>query len=123
VMTGEEVDLRALIAKQAARSSNYSAYLGERMETQIHFDNEASDERTLIEIETEDRLGLLYTISTAFAELHLDISAARIVTERGAAIDSFYVSDVDTGKIVSPERLERIALKLREEIGKLEAFV
>ncbi len=123
VMTGEEMNLRTLIAKQTARSSNYSAYLGERMETQIHFDNEASDERTLIEIETEDRLGLLYTISTTFVELHLDISAARIVTERGAAIDSFYVSDVDSGKIISPERLERISLKLRAEVGKLEAFV
>ena len=121
VLTGKEVDFRALIAKQAARS-NYSAYLGERLPTQIEIDNHASDERTLMEIETEDRLGLLYTISQTFAELHLDISAARIVTERGAAIDSFYVSDVDGGKILSPARLERITARLREEIGKLEAF-
>jgi len=38
----------------------------------------------------------------------LDISAARIVTERGAAIDSFYVSDADGVKIVGPERREQI---------------
>ena len=123
VLTGEAVDFPGLIARQTASRSSYSAYFGERMETQIHFDNEASDERTLIEVETEDRLGLLYTISQTFTELHLDIAAARIVTERGAAIDSFYVSDVDTGKITAPKRLERIAASLREAIGKLETAV
>jgi [protein-PII] uridylyltransferase len=120
VMTGEEVDFRALIAKQSGQSI-YSAYLGERIETQIYFDNTTSDERTVIEIETEDRLGLLYVISQTLAELHLDISAARIVTERGAAIDSFYVSEVDAGKIIEPERLKLIGDRLRSAIGKLEA--
>jgi [protein-PII] uridylyltransferase len=117
-LTGETVDFEALIAKQASRS-RYSAYFGERMDTQIHFDNEASDERTLIEIETEDRLGLLHTISQTFAELNLDIAAARIVTERGAALDNFYVSTMGDGKITSPERLKFIASRLREAIGKL----
>ena len=121
VLTGEEVDFRALIAKQAARSA-YSAYLGERIDTQIQFDNDASDERTVIEIETEDRLGLLYIISQTLSELHLDIAAARIVTERGAAIDSFYVSAVDGGKITAPERLKLIGDRLRAGIGKLEAI-
>jgi len=120
VLTGGEVDFRALIARQTAARSGYAAYFGERMETQVRFDNEASDERTLIEIETEDRLGLLYTISQTLAELDLDIAAARIVTERGAAIDSFSVSDVDDGKITSPKRLEHIAASLRAAIGKLE---
>jgi len=78
--------LRSLIALQTSARSSYSAYLGERISTQIHFDNDASDDRTLIEIETEDRLGLLFVISQTFAELSLDISAARIVTERGAAL-------------------------------------
>jgi [protein-PII] uridylyltransferase len=121
VLTGEEVDFRALIAKQSGQSI-YSAYLGERIETQIYFDNTTSDERTVIEIETEDRLGLLYAISQTLAELHLDISAARIVTERGAAIDSFYVSEVDAGKIAAPERLKLIGDRLRSAIGKLETI-
>ena len=69
------------------------------MTTEIDFDNEASETRTLIEIETEDRLGLLYAISQTFAELAVDIAGARIVTERGAAIDSFYVRELDGGKI------------------------
>jgi len=123
VLTGETVDFPALIARQTAARSSYSAYLGERIGTQIHFDNEASEDRTLIEIETEDRLGLLYMISQTFAALHLDISAARIVTERGAAIDSFYVRDVDDGKITASEQLAQIDARLREAIGKLETVV
>ena len=123
VLTGEAVDFPKLITRQTAARSSYSAYFGERMETQIRFDNEVSEERTLVEIETEDRLGLLYTISQTFTELHLDIAAARIVTERGAAIDSFYVSVVGGGKIVAQARLEQLAARLREAIGKLETTV
>jgi [protein-PII] uridylyltransferase len=122
-MTGEEVDLHKLIARQAAARSDYSAYLGERLGTQILFDNEASDERTLIEIETEDRLGLLYTISQTLAELDLDIFAARVVTERGAAIDSFYVSNVDGEKLMQPEEQAIVSKRLKAALAQLEGPV
>ncbi len=119
ILTGGEADLPALIERQRIAQTSYQAYAGERMATQIHFDNDASDARTLLEIETEDRLGLLYTISRTFAELRLDISAARIVTERGAAIDSFYLSDADGGKLVSPVRRDHVAQQLRAALGRL----
>ena len=122
VLTGEEINLHKLIAQQSTARPAYSAYLGERISTQIHFDNTASDDRTLIEIETEDRLGLLHAISQTSAEQRLDISAARIVTERGAAVDSFYVREIDGGKIEQPDRLATIELALRIAIGQLEAL-
>ncbi len=121
VLTGGTVDLHALIVRQAsAIRPTYSAYLGERLDTEIRCDNHASEDRTLIEIETEDRLGLLYLISRTFADLQLDISAARIVTERGAAIDSFYISDSVGRKIITPERLQEITKRVRAAIGGLE---
>jgi [protein-PII] uridylyltransferase len=119
ILTGGEVNLSALIARQSAQTT-YQAYLGERIETQIQFDNAASDERTRIEIETEDRLGLLYAIAQTFAELQLDISAARIVTERGAAIDNFSVSEIGGGQILAGERQKWIEKKLRAAIQKIE---
>jgi [protein-PII] uridylyltransferase len=121
VLSGEAVNLRQLIARQSAGRSLYAAYFGERIDTQIRFDNDASDDRTLIEIETEDRLGLLYTISQTFSELELDISAARIVTERGAAVDSFYVREIEGGKIDLPGRRAEVEKALRSAIGQLEA--
>ncbi len=120
VLTGAEVDLPALIRHHIVAHPRYQAYTGERISTQIRFDNEASETRTLIEIETEDRLGLLYTISQTLAELALDISAARIVTERGAAIDSFYVRELDGGKVVSIERQLLIEDRLRSAIHRLD---
>ena len=121
VLTGEEVDLRALIKKQILSQVFYQPYAGEQMPTQISFDNEISETRTLIEIETEDHLGLLYAISQTFAELSTDIAGARIVTERGAAIDSFYVREPGGGKIESPSRRMLIEKKLREVIRGLNA--
>jgi [protein-PII] uridylyltransferase len=123
VLNGEPVDLPALIARQVVARPAYQAYAGERMDTQIRFDNDASDTRTLIEVETEDRLVLLYALSQTFAELQLDISGARIVTERGAAIDSFYVRELDGGKVVVPERQALIESRLREAIHRLSAGV
>ena len=122
VLTGGDVNLHTLIAQQTTLRPAYSAYLGERINTQIRFDNTASEDRTLIEIETEDRLGLLHAISQTFADQHLDISAARIVTERGAAVDSFYVREINGGKIAQPSRQVEIEVALRAAIGQLEAI-
>ena len=120
VLAGDDVDLRALIARQLTNRPVYQAYLGERMATEIHFDNEASDTRTVIEIETEDRLGLLYAISQTFTELAVDIDAARILTERGAAIDAFYVRESSGGKILSEERQKLIHHQLLEAITRFD---
>ncbi len=122
VLTGEGVDLRKLIAQQSTARPAYSAYLGERISTQIRFDNTASDDRSLIEIETEDRLGLLHAISQTLAEQRLDISAARIVTERGAAVDSFYVRELAGGQIKQPTRQMTVEQALRAAIGQLETL-
>jgi [protein-PII] uridylyltransferase len=119
VLTGGEVDFAAMIARQKGARPLYQSYEGDRMQTQVSFDNEASDERTSIEVETEDRLGLLHAISQALAEANLNISAAKIVTEKGAAIDTFYVSEQGGKKIVDTGRQEFIERKIRDAINRL----
>ena len=119
-LLGEDVDFHALIAKQPVIRPLYHAYTGERIPTRIHLDNEASETRTFIEVETEDRLGLLYSISQVFSELNLDISAAKILTEKGAAIDSFYIRELDGSKVFSPDRHRAIERKLKHAIHELE---
>jgi [protein-PII] uridylyltransferase len=117
---GEPVDFHALIARQKITRPLYLAYTGERIQTRIHVDNEVSETRTLIEIETEDRVGLLYEISHTLSELELDISAAKILTEKGGAIDAFYVRELDGSKVVDPHRLSTIEHRLRQAIKSLE---
>jgi [protein-PII] uridylyltransferase len=120
-LTGEEVDFHTLIARQKITRPVYQAYTGERIPTRVHFDNESSDTRTLIEVETEDRIGLLYTISQQLSELDLDISAAKINTEKGAAIDSFYVRELSGEKVMAVDRHRSIERKLRQAISSLDA--
>jgi [protein-PII] uridylyltransferase len=121
VLTDEDIDLPALIKRQITQHPVYQPYTGEHIQTQIHTDNEVSETRTLIEIETEDHLGLLYMISQTLSKLAVDIVNARIVTERGAAIDSFYVCELNGDKITSPERQAVIERRLREAIERLRA--
>ncbi|MCX7721672.1 MAG: [protein-PII] uridylyltransferase [Verrucomicrobiae bacterium] len=120
VLADEPLDLASLIAQQKRGRSIYQSYEGERIPTRIELYNDASDVATVIEIETEDRLGLLYALSRALSELGLNISAARICTEKGAAIDSFYVTELDGRKIVLAERKEQIQRALLRAIEQLD---
>jgi [protein-PII] uridylyltransferase len=119
VFTGAEVDLRALIARQKSARPLFQSYEGDRLPTAIRFDNETSGLRTAMEVETEDRLGLLYAISQSLADLNLDIYGAKIVTEKGAAIDTFYLSERNGDKILDLGRQSFIERKIRGAINLL----
>ena len=76
--------------------------------TRISVDNDAHPVYTLVDIVTPDRLGLLYNLLRAFGGLDIQIALSRITTEKGAAIDSFYVTDKDGRKIKGVENLARL---------------
>ncbi len=114
-----QADLDALIARCIGGHPLYQTFDLERIPTRIHFDNDTSETRTVIDLETEDRVGLLYAISLALAELGVDISLAKISTEKGAAFDSFYVTEMEGGKILPLERLNAIEARLRVAIALL----
>lgn len=119
-LSGEKVDFRGQILKPSSAKKVDRAWLeGQSLPIQVRFDNETSDDSTVIDIETEDHLGLLYTIAEVFVTLHLDIQLAKIVTEHGAALDSFYVTDEDGEKVLSTHRQQFIESRLREAIRQL----
>ena len=70
--------------------------------------NEATDLYTLIEVQTPDRLGLLYDLLRALGKLKVNVVLSRIATEKGAAIDSFYVTNQDGERITDPAIMEKI---------------
>lgn len=118
VLTGGTVDLPLLISRQKRAPSIYKSIEGERIPVSIRLDNENSDNRTIIDIEAEDRVGLLHDVSQALADLHLDVSLAKILTEKGAAIDTFYVTEQTGGKVLGDERMMQVEAKLRAAILK-----
>jgi [protein-PII] uridylyltransferase len=118
-LVAEPVDFPAFIARQRAARPLYQSPAGERIPTRIFFDNETSENRTVIDLEAEDHLGLLYAVTQVLAEVGLDISLAKICTEKGAAIDSFYVSERDGQKVLHPDRQKYIAEKLMTALRAL----
>ncbi len=67
----------------------------------VEFDSEACATATLVEINTQDRPGLLYSLATAFSSAACNIDVVLIDTKGSRAIDVFYVAH--QGSKLSPE--------------------
>lgn len=65
----------------------------------VRLDSQASDEALVVETEGRDRPGLLYSLTSAIAELGLTIRSAHIATYGERAVDAFYLQDEDGRKI------------------------
>jgi [protein-PII] uridylyltransferase len=76
--------------------------------------HELSLKHTIVELQCEDRIGLLYNVSKAIFEYGFDITFARIATERGVAMDTFYIEPIDK-KTIDGGNL----LPLREKLSAI----
>lgn len=82
--------------------------------TYIAIDNKAHPGYTLIQIQTPDRLGLLYDLLSCLGHERVTIALSRISTQNGAAIDTFYVTDSATrSKITDSYRIGSLQRKLQ----------
>ena len=79
--------------------------------------HELSMERTIVEIQARDQIGLLYRLAKTISDHGFDITFARIGTERGVAIDTFYIEGANHESIQSPERLHALRDGLNEIIA------
>ena len=112
----ENFDFAPLIEK-ARRQQSYRVNRALDFPTRINIDSGAHPIYTLIEIETPDRLGLLYDLLSCLVREGVYISFSRITTEKGAAIDTFYVADGATGgKITDTDRAELLQRRLQEAV-------
>ncbi len=115
-----EVDYTKMIVERKYIPPIYQALEDERIETVIRFDNDSSRSHTVVDVETEDRVGLLYFISNALNDLSFSIDVARISTEKGAAIDTFYITDWKGEKVGGEQEREYLERKVRFAIKRLD---
>jgi [protein-PII] uridylyltransferase len=103
VLAGK-IDVSRLV--EASRGSLLLQKRVPKVSTAIGIDNDASEGFTIIEVFTDDRIGVLFTITHTLHQLGLSIHVAKISTNVDQVADIFYVTDERGGKIEDPARLE-----------------
>ncbi len=79
--------------------------------------HEISMQRTIVEVQARDQIGLLYRLAKAIFDFGFDITFARIGTERGVAIDTFYIESANHEAVEDTERLRGLRNALTEVIS------
>jgi len=113
VLSGKR-DLKRMLQERLEIEKDQPAASG--ASPQVQFDNECSAHSTLIEIVTQDRPGLLYRISSVFAQMECNIDIALIDTEGQTAIDVFYLT-ASGGKLTA-EHQERLRTSLLQALSE-----
>ncbi|HUB06878.1 MAG TPA: [protein-PII] uridylyltransferase [Myxococcales bacterium] len=107
VLSGVE-SAQALLARRLRPSKLPSRALP-AVPTRVRLDNQSATNATVLDVTTEDRLGLLFTLARTLHGLGLEIALAKVSTEANRAVDAFYVT-LGGRKIEDPAeclRLER----------------
>ena len=109
----ETFDFSSLLEK-ARREARQRSGQEVDFPTYIAVDNKAHPAYTLIQIQTPDRLALLYDLLSCFGREGVSIALSRISTQNGAAIDTFYGTDSATGsKITDSNRITALQKRLQ----------
>ncbi|MDQ4133426.1 MAG: ACT domain-containing protein, partial [Actinomycetota bacterium] len=117
---GRPLWLQARLAERArayARRSGPKAARPPR--TAVRVDNDASRAATVVEVRAPDRLGTLYSITRALAELRLDIRHAKVTTLGHEVVDVFYVVDASGGKVDDRKGAANIERAVLSELSHL----
>jgi [protein-PII] uridylyltransferase len=71
----------------------------------------------MIEVHARDKVGLLFELTRAIAELGLDLRHARIHTMHDEVVDTFYVRTSAGGKVTDPALRSRLERALTDVVG------
>jgi [protein-PII] uridylyltransferase len=108
----ESFDFAPLIAETRRRTLKRGPEI--EFPTRISIENKSHPTCTLIQVETPDRLGLLYDLVSCLGRNNVNIALSRISTDKGAAIDTFYVTDATTrAKIIESSRMVELQQQLQ----------
>ncbi len=95
-------------AKRYSRDSGRAEIVQATFPPRVDIYHELSMERTIVEIQAPDQIGLLFRVAKTISEHRFDITFARVGTERHVAIDTFYIVDVSEEPVSDPNRLHTL---------------
>ena len=108
-------------AKKIASTRYLSTVSGETLHSSfpptVEVYHEISMQKTIVEVQARDQIGLLYRLAKTISDHNFDITFARIGTERGVAIDTFYIEGANHEAAEGPERLHALRDALNEIIA------
>jgi [protein-PII] uridylyltransferase len=93
-----QLALEARLAEKAKVYRRRRAQSAATPGTRLLFDDRPTDS-TVIEVHAPDRVGVLYRITKALADVGLDIRHARVQTLGDGVVDAFYVRTQDGGPL------------------------
>jgi len=115
------LDLDTELGRKAAQTRRrMRSALRTAAAAQIVVDDAASESHLVVEVHTEDSLGLLRRITKALADAGCDLSLAKVATYGSHVVDVFYVRDLEGHKIIEAEHKKRISDGLRSALGAKE---
>lgn len=104
---GTEVDIEGMIRRLAVAPVP-SMHAG-RFPTRVRITNAASPDYTVVELQALDRLGLLHDVFRTIVSHGCNVAFARVNTEKGAAVDTFYITDGGDGKLRDDARIRALS--------------
>ena len=119
VLSGE-IDVEKLVAA-SQRSSILTKKYVPRVGTEVEVDNNVSDHYTVLDVYTQDRVGVLFAITNTLFHLGLSIHIAKITTNVDQVLDVFYVTDAAGQKITDPGRLAHTRSALYQRLTEDQA--
>ena len=84
----------------------------------LRIDTESEPGRTLLHVQSPDRVGLLHRLTGAVADEGMQIGVARITTEKGAALDTFSLVDQKSRPVSDPEWQQRLLRRIKEVLSR-----
>jgi [protein-PII] uridylyltransferase len=101
------IALEARLATRA-RHGRRNAALRLVRDPSVRVDNTGSGASTIIEVHAPDRIGVLYHITRALADMDLDIRWAKVTTLGAEVVDSFYVRTATGEKVEDGEHIREL---------------
>jgi [protein-PII] uridylyltransferase len=114
VIKGEQ-EISALVASAHHVRTARTKFV-RRVQTEVTVDNRTSEQFTVVDVFTQDRVGLLFTITHTLFKLGFPIHLARISTNADQALDVFYISDRNGEKVTNLTRMRELRETLLEKI-------